>query len=155
MVSPVLLQQFHAIRSNAQASLASSGFRCVEHKAYPGDGLDRPLDGERPLLKVNVRPAQGTDLTPPGTKQQGQLSDHTVLRRCIRESIQQRWNLFLRQYPNVDFLGFGMFCTGARVLVDQSPLDTFLKDAGEHGLVSNDAVVVQLPVLFGMLHKRL
>ena len=155
MVSPVLLQQFHAIRSNAQASLASSGFRCVEHKAYPGDGLDRPLDGERPLLKVNVRPAQGTDLTPPSTKQQGQLSDHTVLRRCIRENIQQRLNLFLRQYPNVDFLDFGMFCTGARVLVDQSPLDTFLKDAGEHGLVSNDAVVVQLPVLFGMLHKRL
>lgn len=101
----------------------------------------------RLMDKVNVRPAQGADLTPPGTKQQGQLSDHAVLRRCIRESIHQLWNLFLRQYPNVDFLGFGMFCTGARVLVDQSPLDTFLKDAGEHGLIADDAVVVQLPVL--------
>ena len=78
-----------------------------------------------------------------------------MLRRCIRESIQQRWNLFLRQYPNVDFLGFGMFCTGARIFVDQPPLNPFLKDAGKHGLVSDDAVVVQHPVLFGMLYKRL
>ena len=50
---------------------------------------------------------------------------------------------------------FGVFCTGARIFVDQPPLNPFLKDAGKHGLVSNDAVVVQLPVLFGTLHKRL